>query len=131
MAVTYICTNSADIGSTMLLLLKGLVIVIIIITNIIILLLLLLIIIIIIIFFFFFFLLLLPVLAAGAGDREVGACIKRLTSLPSPGLCSPALCLSSPFVPFRLLLLFPPLPPSPLPPLFLATKRPRAKKERS
>ena len=49
-----------------------------------------------------------PVLAAGAGDREVGGCIKRLTSLPSPRLSFPSLwrggCAS--FIPPTLLLTY-------------------------
>ena len=60
---------------------------------------------------------LLPVLAAGAGDREMGGCIKKLTSLPFPALCSPPLPRSSPSVsspPSH------PSPPSPLAPLPLA-----------
>ena len=52
--------------------------------------------------------LLIPVHAAGAGDREVGGCIKRLTSLPSPRLSFPSLwrggCAS--FIPPTLLLTY-------------------------
>ena len=51
--------------------------------------------------------LIIPVLAAGAGDREVGGCIKKLTSLPFPALCSPPLPQSSPARPPRVLSLTP------------------------